>query len=271
MSTIAETLMASGTLEPPYLPELVIDKIFQFLPTKTAVHVSFLSNQWQGVVSSFHALNFDEDDDFGRHNFCYNYSQYQHPHQHNRFINFLKRYLDFRDKYGKNEPLEKLSLHMRMYLNRDQDIVTKLLMYACQDGLKELDVNLISSKMSVDPKKKIYRSNRAVSELRLESYFYDHFYTMPLVAISSAKSLTSLKLGYVKVPIFPRVGDQERLFPSLKILSLDSVRVATDQDLHSVLCEWRPSIEDLSLTRCSIGNYRCYVCCSSLKYLKLGS
>ncbi|XP_004298499.1 PREDICTED: putative F-box/LRR-repeat protein At5g41840 [Fragaria vesca subsp. vesca] len=249
--------MAIGTMKSPHmpdlhnLPDLVTDKILQLLPTKAAFQVSFLSKNWQGVVSSWPSLNFDEDDDFDRHHLK-RHSHYQLQLQHIRFIYFLKGYLDYRKKNDQKEPLDKLRLHMRMYEHQDFSTITKWLKYACQRGLKELDISLVS----VD------------SERLVEIYPYNYFYNLPLVAIATAKSLTSLKLEFVKVLKLWQV--YEGLFPSLKILSLKAVRVATGQHLYSVLCQC-PSIESLSLSNCSIGNLKFYVCCSSLKYLEVKS
>ncbi|KAL6192611.1 hypothetical protein ACLB2K_033697 [Fragaria x ananassa] len=212
--------MAIGTMKSPHmpdlhnLPDLVTDKILQLLPTKAAFQVSFLSKNWQGVVSSWPSLNFDEDDDFDRHHLK-RHSHYQLQLQHIRFIYFLKGYLDYRKKNDQKEPLDKLRLHMRMYEHQDFSTITKWLKYACQRGLKELDISLVS----VD------------SERLVEIYPYNYFYNLPLVAIATAKSLTSLKLEFVKCP----------------------------------------SIESLSLSNCSIGNLKFYVCCSSLKYLEVKS
>ncbi|KAL6137658.1 hypothetical protein ACLB2K_062947 [Fragaria x ananassa] len=253
--------MAIGTLESPHMPDLVLDKILRFLPTKAAVQASFPSKQWQGVVSSFPTLDFNEHDDFDRRGLG---SAVLYQHQHHRFIHFLERYLDFRNTYGRKEPLEKLSLHLRTYSHQDEDIITKWLKYSCQRALKELDI-------CPDFYSKPYvtvTEHLVESECPLESKFYNCFYRLPLVAISSsAKSLTSLKLGCVEVSELRRVGVQP-LFPALTIMSLKAVRVATDQALYSVLREC-PSIVYLSLTYCSIGNSKCYVCCSSLKYLEV--
>ncbi|PRQ41008.1 putative F-box domain, leucine-rich repeat domain, L domain-containing protein [Rosa chinensis] len=259
--------MAISTLGSPHmadlhnLPDLVIDKILRLLPTKAAIQVSFLSKQWQAAVSSLPELNFNEDDDFDRHNLN-RFGHYQHQDQHKRFINFLEGYLDYREKYDRKELLDKLSLHMRMYGLGDYSTITKWLKYACERGLKELD---ISPKMN--PKQ-----YGIVSEHAVESYFdYNRFYRMPWVAINaSAKSLTSLKLAYVRIPDVRARGFSTpgRFFPSLKILSFKTARFFTDQELYSVLFEC-PSIEYLSLTDCSIGNSKCYVCCSSLKSLEV--
>ncbi|KAL6192620.1 hypothetical protein ACLB2K_033706 [Fragaria x ananassa] len=222
--------MAIGTLGSPHtpdlhnLPDLVLDKILSFLPTKAAVQVSFPSKQWQGVVTSFPTLDFNEHDDFERHLGAY----FLQERQHRRFINFLEGYLDFRNKYGQKEPLDKLSLHMRLYWHPDDNnIIAKWLRYACQIGLKELDI------------------------------------------CPGASVTEHLVKRCVNVPELHRVGVvQPPLFPSLTILSLKAVRVDTDQALNSVLREC-PSIAYLSLTYCPIGNSKCYVCCSSLKYLEV--
>ncbi|KAL6186986.1 hypothetical protein ACLB2K_043102 [Fragaria x ananassa] len=212
--------MAIGTMKSPHmpdlhnLPDLVTEKILQLLPTKATFQVSFLSKNWQGVVSSWPSLNFNENDDFDRHHLK-RHSLYQLQIQHIRFIYFLKGYLDYRKKNDQKEPLYKLRLHMRMYEHQDFSTITKWLKYACQRGLKELDISLVS----VD------------SERLVEIYPYNYFYNLPLVAIATAKSLTSLKLEFVKCP----------------------------------------SIESLSLSYCSIGNLKFYVCCSSLKYLEVKS
>ncbi|XP_040374763.1 uncharacterized protein LOC121052887 [Rosa chinensis] len=238
------------------LPDLVIDKILGLIPTKAAFQVSFLCKQRQDVVSSFPVLNFNEDDDFDRHNL----NRYRHyKHQHKRFINFLKGYLDYRKKKDQQkELLNKLSLHMRMFSRRDSSTITEWLKYACERGLKELD---ISPKMSVDP------TSWIVGERPPESLYL--FYILPWVAIASAKSsLTCLKLECVRVPhlLHVRVPHAyERLFPSLKTLSLKTSRVV---DLDSLLFEC-PSMESLSLTQCSIGNSEFYVQCSSLKSLEI--
>lgn len=107
--------MAVNTLgSPVHMPDLVIEKILKCLPTKVAFQACFLSKQWEGVISSFPALNFDEDDDLDRHRPNLNgENDYVH---HKTFINFLKGYLEHLDN---RKHIDKLRLHTWVSTYRD--------------------------------------------------------------------------------------------------------------------------------------------------------
>ncbi|KAK9935417.1 hypothetical protein M0R45_022520 [Rubus argutus] len=119
--------------------------------------------------------------------------------------------------------------------------------------------------MRVDPTQRLLSLSES-----LEQFYADwDFYRLPWLALFNAKSLTSLNLECVAVPV--RVGFQshKHLFPSLKTLSFTTVCFFDDQVLFSVLREC-PSLEYLSLTECSFGKYsKCYVPRSSLKSLEV--
>ncbi|KAK9935418.1 hypothetical protein M0R45_022521 [Rubus argutus] len=225
-----------------YLPDLVIDKILQFLPTKTVVQISLLSKQWEGVLSS--VLNFDEDDNFDRHNFN------RRIKYHKKFMKFLRMYLEYREKNKKKEVvLDKLRIHMKMYRWRDATIIDRWLEHAFERGVKELDIR---------PQYIGARHENLVQAYRL-----------PWGTFAKAKSLTSLNLEVVTITDIQWANTQsdERLLPSLKTLSFTKAWF-DDKALCSLLLEC-PSIEYLSLTECSFDKFECRVSSSSLMSLEV--
>ncbi|KAK9935419.1 hypothetical protein M0R45_022522 [Rubus argutus] len=225
-----------------YLPDLVIDKILQFLPTKTVVQISLLSKQWEGVLSS--VLNFDEDDNFDRHSFN------RRVKYHKKFMKFLGRYLEYCEKNKKKEVvLDKLRIHMKRYWWRDATIIDRWLEHAFERGVKELDIR---------PQYIGARHENLVQAYRL-----------PWGTFAKAKSLTSLNLEVVTITDIQWANTQsdERLLPSLKTLSFTKAWF-DDKALCSLLLEC-PSIEYLSLTECSFDKFECHVSSSSLMSLEV--
>lgn len=120
---------AVGTVR-PHLPDSVVHQILQFLPTKSAVRMSILAKQWEGVWSSFPGLDFEEDDE--------QLDDRNHEKLgHSRFISFLEKCLeDFR---------VKTKFSMRRYSPRDDtDIVDRFLNFAFDRSVKGLDISLRS-------------------------------------------------------------------------------------------------------------------------------
>lgn len=238
-----------------YLPDLVIDKILQLVPTKVAVQVSFLSKQYsKGVVSLGQVLNFIEDDDFDRSNLNV---YFDYLLQHIRFINFLQGYLEYSDKYPQKELLSKLRLHMAMYFCEDATTIDRWLDLAFHRGVKELDIRF---KMR-DPRKYGLES--------VDTYVDYCFYHLPWVIFANAKYLTTLNLECVTITDIGRayIQSEELLLPSLKTMSCTEVWF-NDKALLSFLWEC-PSIEYLSLTGCFFEKFKCQVSSLNLKSIKV--
>ncbi|KAL6192624.1 hypothetical protein ACLB2K_033710 [Fragaria x ananassa] len=249
--------MAVNTLgSPVHMPDLVIEKILKCLPTKVAFQACFLSKQWEGVISSFPALNFDEDDDLDRHRPNLNgENDYVH---HKTFINFLNGYLEHLDN---RKHIDKLRLHTWVSTYRDAANIDRCLEVAIERDVKELDISPIlggGDQVALSKRSWVKRYKNSI------------FYSIPWLTLVNAKSLTSLNLECVRVPdlLDLLAGPDRSLLPSLKTMSFTAVR------LHD--CSFFPllrissSIEYLSLTACSFeGNDQCDVYCTSLKSLEV--
>ncbi|XP_004306094.1 PREDICTED: F-box/FBD/LRR-repeat protein At2g26030-like [Fragaria vesca subsp. vesca] len=111
----------------PHLPNLVIHHILGYLPTKLAIHTSFLSKNWLGIWSSLPVIDLQEEGNDGDE---FNMVE------DTKFTNFLVRYLELRDK---DSPLEKLRLHMRSRC-ADKTVVERLLSFSATKSVKELDI-----------------------------------------------------------------------------------------------------------------------------------
>lgn len=222
---------AVGTVR-PHLPDSVVHQILQFLPTKSAVRMSILAKQWEGVWSSFPGLDFEEDDEqLDDRNL--------EKLGHSRFISFLEKCLeDFRVKNEK--VLEKPSLRVRRYSPRDDtDIVDRFLNFAFDRSVKGLDISL--------------RSECGVERYRLAPQTF-----------LNAKSIAALNLEHVT--LYYQFGRQSPSNPFLKTLSLKSVHISKECLLSYIITAC-PSIEYLSLTSCYIGSIR--VSSSILKSLEV--
>ncbi|XP_050379976.1 putative FBD-associated F-box protein At5g22720 [Argentina anserina] len=197
----------------PHLPNLVIHQILRYLPSKLAVRMSFLSKNWAGMWTSLPLIDLQEEIAF-YDNIKFNMLE------HTKFINFLVRYLELRDK---NSPLEKLRLHMR-YRDEDKTVLDRWLSFAAIKSIRELDNNLMS----------------------FTKYRYLHSYCFPL-NILSAKSITALNLEYVKIIVDDTA---ERIcFPSLKAVSLK--HVSFNSTFFFNLIYRSLSIEYISMIACS--------------------
>ncbi|KAB2622782.1 F-box protein [Pyrus ussuriensis x Pyrus communis] len=172
-------------------------------------------------------MNFDEESV----GFCRD----KHGDKHRKFINnILIRYLRFceNDKQ-KKLTLLKLRLHMTGYLFReDTNIVDKLLTCSLDRNVKELDISL-----------------------RRDWHVNENYYGLSRTTFLVAKSLTTLRLAYVKIKDIRSANDGRhidrisQLLPSLKTMSLKRVRF-DERALSSLIWEC-PCIEYLSLTSCS--------------------
>ncbi|KAK9937186.1 hypothetical protein M0R45_013995 [Rubus argutus] len=224
----------------PCLPDLVIHRILTLLPTKAAVRMSFLSKQWEGVWSLSPILDFDEsgkidDDDF----------DFDKLVQHTNFISILQRYLEFRERDKQTQILDRFRLCMTSYLYGDSSIVDKWLSFACEKSVKDVDLSLRITKLHT----------------RLEFY-----YCLSRMSLFNAKSITTLKLEYVRIKV-DLDSSAEPLLPCLKNMSLKSVHF----DPEALFCLiWEcPSIEYLSLTTCSFEDSTFRVASSNLKSLEI--
>ncbi|PRQ48654.1 putative F-box domain, leucine-rich repeat domain, L domain-containing protein [Rosa chinensis] len=246
------------------LPDLVIHQILQFLPTKSAVRLSFLSKQWEGVWSSAPIIDFDEGGEDGNNNLS----------QHKRFVkNILSRYLEFLvEKEKEKQGLEKFKLHMTRYLSGDASIVTKLLSSSFERGVKELDISLRVSKSQWDHWSGMKNYNNlspmelinAKSAARIKNYYY-----FSRTALANAKSLTTLNLGSVRIKniSFKECSTSTCLLPSLKSMSLKKVHF--DKEALFYLIRECSCIEYLSIISCSFKDGEFRVSSSSLKSLQV--
>ncbi|KAL6197969.1 hypothetical protein ACLB2K_027761 [Fragaria x ananassa] len=255
-----------SSIRPP-LPDLVIHQILQILPTKAAVRMSFLSKQWDGVWCSTPVLDFDEGDDPGK---------YDNDHidlnkilEHRKFINVVEKWLEFCEQEEQKQVLlNKFRLRMMRYVPGDYDSIDKCLSYVFERNVKELDISL-----------RISRLFWGFSwQIRLGFY-----YCVSRTTLANAKTLTVLKLEYVRIKNLRLTKKQRRriknlgssmpvdtrlLLPNLKTMYLKNVRF----DKHALLylifeC---PSIQGLSLTSCHCENSDDFhVISSSLKSLEI--
>ncbi|XP_050365530.1 putative F-box/FBD/LRR-repeat protein At5g44960 [Argentina anserina] len=238
----------------PHIPDLVMCQIIRLLPTKDVVRMSFLSKQWEDVLSSVPVLDFDECGERRPHNFDPDNYQQQQQQQHVKFIdNILTKYLELYEKDKHKESLEKFRLRM-MYSSSDTAIVDKLLNNSFDRGVKELEISLRVSKSNW---------NRA----HAASY---HCFCLSPTTLANAKSLTTLKLEYMRIKESLKCDEMKLpesdtpLLPSLKIMSFKNVHF---NFLYSLIREC-PSIEHLSLISCSFDKAIVFVSTSSLKSLE---
>ncbi|KAM5555277.1 putative F-box/LRR-repeat protein [Rosa sericea] len=230
--------MAINTV-PPHLPDLVIHRIIRLLPTIAAVRMSFLSKQWEGVLSSVPILDFDEGDE-NDNNLV----------RHRKFVdNILKRYLELCKKEKQKQLLDKFRLCMTRYLSADATVVNKWLRYSMERSVKELDISL-----RVDKSYWLWGGLRS-------------YYCLSRNALANANSITTLNLEYMRIKNISRYGSSTdkpiRLLPSLKAMSLKNVHFDTNALLY--LTGECPSMESLSLTSCSFANFEICVSNSSLR------
>ncbi|XP_050387419.1 putative F-box protein At3g58860 [Argentina anserina] len=209
-----------------HLPDIVINQIFRMVDTKTAVRMSFLSKQWEGMLSSLPVIDFDEGD----------YQQFHKDElsiQHNQFINILHDYLKVCVKDREAKPttlLDKFRLRMTRYSSRDASIVYKLLSCSIERGVKELDISL--------------------GGFTVKRYYY-----LCRTNLINAKTLITLNLEHVRmknIDSFVEPIDYSvsvRLLPSLKTMSLKTVQF--DHNALFFLVWECPYIEHLSLASCS--------------------
>ncbi|PRQ58984.1 putative F-box domain, leucine-rich repeat domain, L domain-containing protein [Rosa chinensis] len=209
-----------------HLPDLVINQIFRLVTTKTAVRMSFVSKQWEGMLSSLPMLDFDEG---GDHRFDRN----DNFIQHSKFINILQKYLELCEKdreATKTTPLDKFRLRMTRYSSRDASMVYKLLSSSIERSVKVLDISLRGC--------------------TVKNYYY-----LCRTNLINAKTLTTLNLEYVRMknidswvePIDYSIS--LRLLPSLKTMSFKTVQF--DHNALFFLVWECPFIEHLSLASCS--------------------
>ncbi|XP_068340493.1 F-box/LRR-repeat protein At5g38396-like [Pyrus communis] len=204
-----------------HLPDLVKHNIFQILPTKAAVRMSFLSKQWEGVWCSSSVLDFDEGD-YEESIDCRD----NQGDKHRKFINILIRYLRScgNDKQKKLKLL-KLRLHMKGYLFReDPSIVDKLLTCSLDRNVKELDISLRLDRLF----QKDWHEN-------------ENYYCLSRTTFLDATSITTLNLAYVRIKDIRSANSGRpidhirRLLPSLKTMSLNNVRFDRHA-LRSLIC-----------------------------------
>ncbi|XP_004295251.1 PREDICTED: putative FBD-associated F-box protein At5g22720-like [Fragaria vesca subsp. vesca] len=255
-----------SSIRPP-LPDLVIHHILQILPTKAAVRMSFLSKQWDGVWCSTPVLDFDEGDDPGK---------YDNDHidlnkilEHRKFINVVEKWLEFCDQEEQKQVLlNKFRLRMMRYVPGDYDSIDKCLSYVFERNVKELDISL-----------RISRLFWGFSwQIRLGFY-----YCVSRTTLANAKTLTVLKLEYVRIKNLRLTKKQRRriknlgssmpvdtrlLLPNLKTMYLKNVQFDKLALLYLIFeC---PSIQGLSLTSCHCENSDDFhVISSSLKSLEI--
>nr|XP_011459960.1 PREDICTED: F-box/FBD/LRR-repeat protein At5g22700-like isoform X2 [Fragaria vesca subsp. vesca] len=255
-----------SSIRPP-LPDLVTHQILQILPTKAAVRMSFLSKQWDGVWCSTPVLDFDEGDDPGK---------YDNDHidlnkilEHRKFINIVEKWLEFcEQEQHKQVLLNKFRLRMMRYVPGDYDSIDKCLSYVFERNVKELDISL-----------RISRLFWGFSwQIRLGFY-----YCVSRTTLANAKTLTVLKLEYVRIKNLRLTKKQRRriknlgssmpvdtrlLLPNLKTMYLKNVQFDKHALLYLILeC---PSIQGLSLTSCHCENSDDFhVISSSLKSLEI--
>ncbi|KAL6201012.1 hypothetical protein ACLB2K_024727 [Fragaria x ananassa] len=240
-----------SAIRPP-LPDLVIHQILQILPTKAAVRMSFLSKQWDVVWWSAPILDFDEGDEPGK---------YDDDHinlnkilEHRKFINIVEKWLEFceHDQLKQVCLLDKFRLRMMRYVPGDYDLIDKCLSYVFERNVKELDISL-----------RISRLFWGFSwQIRLGFY-----YCLSRTTLANAKTLTVLKLEYVRIKNLRLTKKQRRriktlgssmpvdtrlLLPNLKTMYLKNVQF--DKLALCYLILECPSIQGLSLTSCHCEN-----------------
>ncbi|XP_024162205.1 putative F-box/LRR-repeat protein At4g15060 [Rosa chinensis] len=240
---------------PPDLPDLVIHRILQLLPTKSAIRMSFLSKEWQDACCLGPVIDFNEGGDDNN------------LHEHTKFVeNILNRYLEICEKDPNKRNLEKFKLHMTRYSSRDANIVTKWLIFSCKRSVKELDISLMPvSELNYDMLSCLdpLEASRAAS--RMKNLFY--LSRMALVSLVNAKSVTTLNLEYVRMKkIYNKHPISVGLLPSLKSMSFK--RLHFDYEALLSLISECPFIEHLSLTSCSFQG-DIYMRSSSLKSLEI--
>ncbi|XP_040363470.1 putative F-box/LRR-repeat protein At5g41840 [Rosa chinensis] len=192
----------------PHIPNLVIQQIIRLLPTKAAVRMSFLSRQWEEVLSSVPILDFNECGEQPHNSDRNDFQQ-----QHRKFINnILKRYLERCDKNQHKQLLEKFRLHM-MYLSEDTAIVDRLLSFSFERGVKELEISL-----------RVSKSHWARGGVN--SYYC---FCLSPSTLANAKSITTLKLEYMRIKEVDLQCDMNlpkstTLLPSLKTMHVPQER-----------------------------------------------
>nr|XP_011468920.1 PREDICTED: putative F-box/LRR-repeat protein At3g18150 [Fragaria vesca subsp. vesca] len=233
------------------MPDLVIDRILALLPTKAAVHKSFISKQWEGSWSLSPVLDFDEcakidEDDIVIDKLV----------EHRNFINILQRYLKFREKDKTIQVLDRFRLHMTRYLVKDSSIVDKWLSFTHEKSVKEVDLSLELGWHKF-PDHEIGWYERV-----------EKLYCISPVSLFHAKSITTLNLEFVRIQdTYTAKLRHARVLPSLKNMSLKSVCLDW-QALGGLILEC-PSIESLSLDSCCFEAGEIRFSSSSLKSLKV--
>lgn len=213
------------TAKLPDLPDEIIHQVVRLLsiPIQTAAGMSLLSKQWAALFSS---LNLDEGDT--TRGLC---KSDQVAQAHRKFINFLERYLEFRQR--DNYTLHKFRLRMIRYTSSKVStedstrLVDKWLSFAIERRVKEIDISF-----------KIGHGVR--------------YYCLTLQTLSNAKSITSLKLENIRImgSASTPTGYSTSCFPSLKTMSLSSVKFSPDCQIFSQLISGCPSIEYLEIYSC---------------------
>ncbi|KAK9229107.1 hypothetical protein WN944_022064 [Citrus x changshan-huyou] len=206
------------------LPTFIIHHIMSFLSPKDVVRTGILSTTWRKFQTSFPVLDFDQnnflvksrvkrvlpfnlEDMMSRKNFCKSLR---------KFIRFVDASLHRFCELG--FPMQKLRISVSLLeVKESSPLFDKWVELAMENGVKELDFEVITDKNSVN--------------------------ALPQT-IFSAKLLTSLKLFGCKLEQPSHCANLQ----SLKKLSLDEVYV-NDQMVQSLVRECRV-LEDLSFFYC---------------------
>ncbi|KAH9666168.1 putative F-box/LRR-repeat protein [Citrus sinensis] len=228
------------------LPIFIIHHIMSFLSAKEAARTSILSKRWRQFQSSFPIF------DFIQHNFrgLEDTSPYTliFLRENRKFRRSLKRFIRVVDRslsrFCKlNLSMQELRICISVIdLQRSPPLFDKWIRLALENGLKDLDFEIISDE----------ENNEVFT------------YTLPQT-IFSANLLTSLRLGGCKF----EQPSYAMSFHSLKELCLDRIYL-NDQMVQKLISECH-LLEDLWLENCSGLKFLCICEAHKLKILTIRS
>ncbi|XP_004289006.1 PREDICTED: putative F-box protein At1g49610 [Fragaria vesca subsp. vesca] len=229
--------MAADTLL-PYLPDLIVEKIFRLIPTKLAIRSSIVSKQWASVWSlGVPFLYFDDEGE-------------SDDRRTLLFMDFVESCLKHFERTKLLE-LDRFMLRMRYDCELiDSTRIDNWFSFVVDRCVKELYIS-------------IQRKDGNDDSVEAASTYYCIPHT-----ILNAQYLTHLNLQHVKI------SDRSNDLINLSLLKTMTLYAVLFDCLDISLWEGCPSIEHLSLVSCSFSSlgpwgWQIVVNNSSLKFLQI--